>query len=404
MKYNKQLIIFIILFSVNNFYGQSLDDYIQLAIKNNSSIKAKQYNEQLAEEKVQSVNTFANTQFKMGVYALQPETRVGNQSFKIGVAQQFPWFGTNKAKKEWQISKVKLANNNTRLSQKKIVYQVKQSYYDIYAQKAIRKILEENKKILTTYENIARGALQNNKSTMTDILMIQLKKNELDSKIQQIDNVILTLNYNFNLLLEQDINTQISVPESIELSKNITIKSVDEHPSLQNNKEMLNVLEKERFFIKKSSKPKFSIGIDYISVLERPNFIDNNNGKDIIMPQISLSIPVFNSFFKSKLKQIDIQKAAVNSINIIQKNTLQSALNNAKKQYRNALIEINFHRKNTSTTDTAIRLTLKSYENNKIDFEKVLTLQLEKIKYQINIIKATKKALIAKAKIAYLTA
>ena len=36
------------------------------------------------------------------------------------------------------------------------------------------------------------------------------------------------------------------------------------------------------------------LGLDYINVEERPNMDFSDNGKDIVMPMVSVSIPIFN--------------------------------------------------------------------------------------------------------------
>ena len=43
-------------------------------------------------------------------------------------------------------------------------------------------------------------------------------------------------------------------------------------------------------------------GLDYIDVSESPNMIFSENGKDILMPMISVSIPIFNKKYKSQNK------------------------------------------------------------------------------------------------------
>ena len=36
-------------------------------------------------------------------------------------------------------------------------------------------------------------------------------------------------------------------------------------------------------------------GLDYITVSERPSMYFSENGKDIVMPMVSVSIPIFNN-------------------------------------------------------------------------------------------------------------
>ena len=66
------------------------------------------------------------------------------------------------------------------------------------------------------------------------------------------------------------------------------------HPELLKFDKLFRSIEQSELLNQKESSPKIGFGLDYINVSERPdiNFIDN--GKDIIMPMISLSIPIFN--------------------------------------------------------------------------------------------------------------
>ena len=45
-------------------------------------------------------------------------------------------------------------------------------------------------------------------------------------------------------------------------------------------------------------------GLDYIPVEKRPNMDFADNGKDIFMPMVSLSLPIFNKKYKLKKSQL----------------------------------------------------------------------------------------------------
>ncbi len=386
-------------------HAQSLDDYVAIALKNNSNIKVNKAKYRLEKTKIDEVATYENTIFNAGIFALTPETRVGSQLFKIGVVQKLPWFGELEAKRNLQLEKSELKQYDIALSQKDIVFKVKKAYYQIYRQEAITGILKENKLILKTYENMALAALENNRATMSDVLRIRVQKNELHSKIFQNLNSLDILKQNFNNLLERDLNLPLNVKDSLNvLDILVGNTSVKQHPILLKLKNTKAVYQAEEKVIQKSEKPKISVGLDYILVNKRTDSNPLQNGKDIVMPKVSLSIPVFNKKkYQSKHQQVKIKEALLFDDIQANETNLQIALNQAKLDLDNAILTVVAAQKNKNEIQRAINVDLKAYETGILDYDKILRLQLQKIRFQLKEIEATEKAYIAKSKIDYLT-
>ncbi len=397
-------LILLIFFSIQ-LHSQTLDDYLKTAIENNSDIKVKTAEFELAKEQVNEVGNLQNTNFSLGIFALTPETRVGSQIFKIGASQKLPWFGEFESQKNLQESKAEVYKYNSILSERDLRFQVKAAYYDLYEKGAITNILKENKEVLIVYENLALAALENNKATMSDVLRIRVEKNELHAKIFQNINDIDLLSKNFNRLLQRDTNTQLNIADSLNvLDILIADKQIDQHPLLDKINAKNQVYKSKLKVIDKAQAPKIGVGIDYISVSERNNFNDSENGKDILMPKISLGIPLFNGKkFSSQRKQVAIQEAIIVDDLIDKKNQLEMALQNAQLMLNNSILDVVAAQKNKEEIQQAINVDLKAYETGKLDYDKILRFQIQKIKYQLMEIKAIKNAYIAKSKIDYLT-
>jgi outer membrane protein TolC len=398
------LIVFILFLSVK-VNSQVLDDYLKIAVENNSAIKVKNAEFNLEKERVNEVSNFENINVSFGVFALTPETRVGSQIFKVGASQSLPWFGELDAQKSLQDSKAEIKKYDAILSERDLRYQVKVAYYQLYEKEAITYILKDNKEILKIYENMALSALENNKATMSDVLRIRVQKNELHSKAFQNINNIEMLSKNFNRLLQRDINIQLFVTDSLNvLDILISNKSIDEHPVLEKENAKNAIYKSKLDVISKEHSPKISIGLDYVLVDEIPNINLSDNGKDILMPKVSLSIPLFNGKkFSSQKSQILIQEDIVKNTIENKKNQLEMALQNAILNLDNSVLDVVAAQKNKAEIQQAINVDLKAYETGILDYDKILSLQLQKIKYQLMEIEATKNAFIAKSKIDYLT-
>lgn len=398
------LLIKLLLFSffVN---GQTLDDYIQIAKVNNPTIKVKVAAYNLENEKVNEIGKLQNTNMSLGVFALTPETRVGAQQFKVGLSQKLPWFGEFIAEKNLQKSKAKVFNYDAILSERDLIYQVKKAYYDLYQKQAMTKILDENKLILEVYEKMALAALENNKASMSDVLRIRVEKNELNSTIFQNINDIDMLSNNFNRLLQRETNQSLNITDSLNVF-NILIENqtIESHPILEKLNAKNEIYKSKLKVINKKQAPEISLGLDYFSVAKRANFNDVDNGKDILMPSLSLSVPLFNfKKFDSQKKQVAIEEDMLKNSFENQKKELEIALQNAALLLNNSIIDVVAAQKNKTEIQQAINVDLKAYETGILDYDKILRLQVQKITYQLKEIKATKNAFVAKAKIDYLT-
>ncbi len=401
----KKIIVIIGLCLGVNSIGQSLEKYIQIAKQNNSNIKVQNALVNLEKEKAYEVASYENTSFSTGVFALTPETRVGSQLFIVGASQQLPWFGELGAKRDLVTAKANIKQYDVALSEKQIEFEVSKAYYQIYQQEAITEVLKENKLILKTYENMALAALKNNRATMSDVLRIRVQNNELHSKMFQNLNSLETLKENFNRLLERDTKARLNISDSLSVLDILIGKpSIVKHPSLEKIATKKTVYDAENNVIKKSMKPKIDIGIDYIVVDKRTDANPVQNGKDIVIPKISLSIPIFNKKkYQSKFNQVKIKEYLLEDELQAKKTQLQIALEQARLDIDNAILTVVAAQKNKAEIQRAINVDLKAYETGILDYDKILRLQLQKIRFQLMEIEAIKKAYIAKAKVDYLS-
>ncbi len=149
--------------------------------------------------------------------------------------------------------------------------------------------------------------------------------------------------------------------------------------------------------------PKLEVGVDYIMVNKRTDISVSDNGKDIVMPKLSLKIPLFTKKYRSQNQQIKLKQKQLKQELIAQETNLTIALNTAILEKENAIITVVAAQKNKAELQQAINVDLKAYETGILNYDKILRLQLQKIRFELMEIKATKKAFIAKSKIEYLS-
>jgi len=403
----KNLIFTLISFLAFGFSNaQELNVLIEQALKNNPAIQKFELQYNIASEKVNEVNTLPNTEFGVGYFVSEPETRTGAQRFRISVKQMLPWFGTITSRESYVSSMAKVKYEDIVIAKRKLITSVSQSYYNLYANKAKQNVLKENIKLLQTYETLALTSVEVNKASMVDVLRLQMRQNEMEQLLAILNQQYLAEQTTFNKLLNRDKSIFINVVSDLNFpAENFDTKTnnLSVHPELLKYDRLYQSIEKSELLNQKESAPMIGFGLDYINVTERPNISFSDNGKDILMPMVTLSIPIFNNSYKSKTKQNSLQQEEVLAQKQEQKNKLETFLDKAKNERISARISYKTQTKNLKQAKSAEEILIKNYETGTIDFNDVLDIQELQLKFEMNQIESIKSYFVQTTIINYLT-
>lgn len=397
-------ILFILVFSgFSN--AQELQSLIDEALANNPKIKQFELQYKRVSEKVNEVNTLPNTNIGVGYFVSEPETRTGAQRFKVSVNQMLPWFGTISSREDYVSSLADAKFEDITIAKRQLIASVSTSYYNLYAIKAKQQVLTENINLLKTYETMALTSVEVGKASAVDVLRLQMRQNDLNQSKAVLQQQFLAEQTAFNKLLNRDKNTAVNVVSELEIpldDSTINTDSLQFHPELIKYDKLYQSVEKSELLNQKESSPMIGFGLDYVNVAQRPDMNFNDNGKDIVMPMVSLSIPIFNKKYKSKTKQNEIQQEEFNSQKQERFNTLETLLDKAINERTSARIRYKTQSKNLKQAKNAETILVKSYETGTIDFNDVLDIQELQLKFQLNQIKAVQNYYVQRAIINYL--
>jgi len=398
------IIIGLLAFAFSN--AQQLETFIEEALANSPEIQKFEFQYNIASEKVNEVNTIPNTEFGIGYFASEPETRTGAQRFKVSAKQMLPWFGNITARENYVSSLADAKYEDILIAKRKLMASVSQSYYNLYANKAKQEVLIENIKLLETYETLALTSVEVGKASAVDVLRLQMRQNELEQFKQVLVQQYLGEQTAFNNLLNRDNDIDVIVVNELNLPSEdfeINIENLALHPELLKYDKLFKSVEQSEFLNQKESNPMIGFGLDYINVDERPDMNFSDNGKDIVMPMVSVSIPIFNNKYKSQTKQNELQQQEVLAQKQERLNKLETLLDKAINYRISARISYDTQTKNLKQANDAEEILIKSYETGTIDFNDVLDIQELQLKFQLNKIESVKRYYVQTTIINYLT-
>jgi len=394
------------LFVSINGLAQDLQTLIQEAVDNNPQLKAYSLRHTIAQEKVDEMQALPNTQVGAGYFVSGPETRTGEQRARFSIVQMLPWFGTLTARSSYASAMAESEFVEIAIAQRKLALSVAQSYYALHALKARQEVLQENIQLLGTYERLALTSVEVGKASAVDVLRLQIRQNELEQERQVLQEAFRAERTNLNAMLNRGAATEVNVPHTMAIPLEDPVvrdSALALNPELLKFDKLYESVTQSELLNQKESAPNIGFGLDYVPVAERPNMEFMDNGKDIFMPMVSLSIPIFNKSYASVSKQNELRQQEISNQKMERLNTLRSTLARALSERNQARITYNTQQKNLAQAQHAEGILIKTYETGTIDFMDVLDIQELQLKFQTNAIASVQQYFVQSALINYLT-
>ncbi|MAZ71520.1 MAG: transporter [Flavobacteriaceae bacterium] len=386
-------------------YSQNLKEYINIAEANNPEIQAFELRYNIAEEKVNEANWIPNTEVSAGYFVSEPETRVGAQRARIGVKQMLPWFGTITARENYATAMADAEYVDIMIAKRKLALSVAQSYYSLYSMRAKQTVLDENIQLLETYERLALTSVEVGKASAVDVLRLQIRQNELQQQKEVLEEEFKAEQTAFNNLLNRESMMTVDVVPEMEIPKKdpfYTNEVLSLNPELLKYDKLYESITQSELLNQRESLPMIGFGVDYLPVTERSDVNFSDNGKDVLMPMVSVTIPIFNNRYKSISKQNELRQQEIETQRDQRLNVLESAFAKAQSKRNQARITYNTQASNLKQAQDAEEILIKNYETGTIDFNDVLDIQELQLKFQMNQIESIQRYFVQSAIINYL--
>lgn len=393
----KLIIQIIFLFTLGVFTGQaqSLDDYLKIAAENNPGLQSKYKQFEAALQKIPQVNSLPDPTFSFS-YNI-PEMM--SQTAKFSLMQTFPWFGTLKAEGNAAALMAEAEYQSFLDAKNELYYKVSTAYYPLYELERLKEIEQENINILESYKSIANSKFRNGVAPMVDVLRVDIMLKDAETNLSILEKKEKTLLTTFNKLLNRDDTIQVQIDDSLNTEYLLTNFRKD---SILSNNPLLNELdlkveasEVSQVAAQKQGMPKLGLGLDYALV---------NNGDNILMPMVTVSIPIFRKKYKAAEKEAQLMQE---SYTLQKEETVNSLLSNYETtwfqiQQQKELIDL--YEKQTVQTNQSLNLLFSAYSNSGKDLEEVLRMQQQLLKYEKMKATAEVEYQVALAKLNYITA
>ncbi|MGO1751491.1 MAG: TolC family protein [Psychroflexus sp.] len=384
--------------------AQDLQSLIQEAISNNPQIQKFDLQHKIALEKINEANSLPNTEFNAGFMALSPEMEMPMERFSVSVMQMLPWFGTISARENYAESIADAQYIEVTIAKRQLALSVSEFYYLLYEINAKKEVLKDNIELLQTYEELALNSVEVGQASAVDVLRLQMRQNELEQEIEVLNQKSKGIQAALNSLMNREFDKNVSVISTLKMPENDDFYSYDNlsvNPELLKYDKLYESVEQSELLNQKESGPLIGFGVEYINQENSPMI--TSSYKDMVMPMLSLSIPIFNKKYKSQTRQNELRMQEIKSQKNERLNTLKADLSQAISERNQSRIKFNTQKKNLKQAENAQEILIKNYETGDINFKEVLDIQELQLKFQKAQIESVKIYYVQSALINYLT-
>ncbi|NJW53155.1 TolC family protein [Salinimicrobium oceani] len=395
----------VLLFFFGSLQAQTLEDYLQIAAENNPDVKAAYAEFEAAMQEAPQVKSLPDPTLTMTAFGSMVETRLGPQEARFSLMQMFPWFGTLKARENVAglMAEAKFqAFLNTR---NEILLEVSRQYFILYALEQQLQFQQENLEILQSYKDLTLSRVSAGSGALTDVLQADLLRNESVTGLDVLRLKKQAGVVKFNALLNRTATEIVHLPKEILTgAENVIFDTpVSGNPMLTELDRMAASAKAQEILVQKEGFPDIGLGIDYVVVGERMDMAVEDSGRDAIMPMLSISLPVFRGKYKAARKQAAFMAKSYEHRKEGLANQLAAEMEEAIFEVREAQAMLELYKRQVESSEQVLNLLLSSYRNASSNFEEVLRVRQELLKYQLEVAQAEANYLTALARIDYLS-
>jgi len=388
--YNIIFFSWLLLLSANAFSQTTLENYLKIAAVNNPELKATFSEYMAAMEKVPQVGALPDPQVAFGYFIKPVETRVGPQKWKFNLAQSFPWFGLLDAKENVATEMANAKFEKFENTKSNLFFEVKTAFYNYYFIEKAIKITKENMDILQVFKRLSLVKIEAGKASIVDELRVELELNDLENQLALFVDTKNTIQTNFNNLLARDVSNSIKIPDTLWQDKlpfnkkNMLEVIYANNHQLKNIDHRLNAFVNQETVAKKEGMPKFNVGLNYTVVDKNPSSTAADNGKDaFLFPSVGIKIPIFRKKYKALIKEAKLLQEAETFKKEDKKNVLSTIYTSSYKNFSDSDRRIALNQKQAQIAKKVLDVLITSYSTNAKDFEEVLRIERQLLKYEL---------------------
>ena len=233
-------------------------------------------------------------------------------------------------------------------------------------------------------------------SGLADIYRIQIESSDLENNIALLKNQQNSIIAQFNTYLNRPVTSPVYTYENITRdSLEFSLPAVSD--SMLAHNPMLGMLDFEKQSLDARKKmvtrmgyPMIGLGLNYSIISKSPTAMGtpDMNGKDMIMPMVEFTLPIYRKKYTAMQKEAELMKSATSENYQSTANSLQSEYYQAVLLYKDAQRRIKLYEYQFQLASKSLDLMLKSFSTSSSSLTDVLRIRQQTLDYELRQVEA----------------
>lgn len=371
----------------------SLQTYIQAALRENPEVMARWHAYEAAIEAVCPAGALGDPELSVNIYP-KPMTLVnGRQVMSVSLMQMFPWFGAMKAAKHEKAWQAETVWQKYREGGIQLAYEVQQQWYRLLV---TREKLTTTRRHLQLFSDILDVALYKYKNStngmkgtrMSDQYRLKAEQLKLQEQIESLESQLLLQQQQLNLLMHRSPDTPLVLPDSIVLSQMPIVEWGEierRSPELQSLKAQGEQFTAQEDKARRMGLPMVGIGVQYMLNKKRDMLSDgampDMNGMDMWMAMLKVTLPIYRHKIKAQRRAAELMKQTTDETYLRKVDQLRAQLLSVSQRADDVQRKIRLYRQDMEILDGTLELMKGEYAAGTTSLSDILQTEREQLNY-----------------------
>jgi outer membrane protein TolC len=231
-------------------------------------------------------------------------------------------------------------------------------------------------------------------SGLVDLYRIQIEASDLENNIASLKNLHCTISARFNSYLNRPLKTFISLPDTLKPEiLNLSMSAVTDSMLAKNP--MLNMLKFEQQSLEARYRmvtdmgyPMVGLGVNYSLINKSEMSTSQMNGKDMIMPMVTITLPIYRKKYNAMKSETELLKTATSQGYLATSNSLQAEFYEAVQLYQDATRRQKLYADQFQLANKSLSIMLKSFSSSGTGLTDLLRVRQQTLDYEFKQIEA----------------
>ena len=225
-------------------------------------------------------------------------------------------------------------------------------------------------------------------SGLSDVYRIQIEIGELQNNIELLKNQLNTIAAQFNSYLNRPPDAAVTIPDTL-IAGNFQLSLLALSDSSMSNNPMLGMLQFEqqslearKQMVTKMGYPMVGLGVNYSLINKSGMSTSSMNGRDMIMPMVTATLPIYRKKYKAMQAEADLLKSTTAQNYKATANALKTDYYQAMQLYLDAQRRIKLYADQYRLASKSLDIMFKSFASSGTNLTDILRVRQQTLDYE----------------------